>query len=186
MTSHQLHTEIEISASADRVWEVISDFAAYLQWNPYIRSVAGRSEQDARLRITVQPIGGKPIRFSPVVLTAKAGKELRWRDRLLLPGIFDGEHSFFIEPLDEGKVRFKHSEHFSGLLVGLLRASLLECLPWHSDSWISGNLHIESAMLFFLSGSWIPAKIKPEKKEGVMLPSKAVANFMDYQKMTTF
>jgi len=40
-------------------------------------------------------------------------------------------------------------------------------------------------MLFFPLGSRIPAKIKPVKKEGVMLLSKAVANFMDYQKMNS-
>jgi len=40
-------------------------------------------------------------------------------------------------------------------------------------------------MLFFLSGSRIPAKIKPVKKEVAMLLSEAVANFMDYQKMNS-
>lgn len=124
MARHQLHTEIEISASAERVWAVLSDFASYPQWNPFIRSAAGAPEQGARLRITVQASGGKPMRFSPVVLTAQAGRELRWLGRFLLPGLFDGEHRFVIQPLDEGKVRFEHSERFSGLLVGLLRASL--------------------------------------------------------------
>ncbi len=124
MTTHQLRTEIEINASAQRVWAVLSDFASYPQWNPFIRSATGDLQAGARLRITVQPSGGKPMRFSPVVLTLQEGRELRWRGRLLFPRVFDGEHRFVIEPLDEGKVRFEHSEDFSGLLVGLLRASL--------------------------------------------------------------
>ena len=64
------------------------------------------------------------MRFSPVLLEAEAGRELRWQGRLLLPGVFDGEHSFVIEPLGERKVRFIQSERFNGLLVGLFRTSL--------------------------------------------------------------
>ena len=124
MAIHHLSTEIEIEASAERVWAVLTDFASYPRWNPFIRSVMGVPQKGARLRISVQPSGGKAMRFTPVVLAAEAGRELRWLGRLLLPGIFDGEHSFVIEPQGEGKVRFQQSERFSGFLVGLFRAGL--------------------------------------------------------------
>ncbi|WP_440995546.1 SRPBCC family protein [Arhodomonas sp. SL1] len=124
MATHHLHTEIEINASAERVWAVLSDFASYPQWNPFIKSVAGTPQQGVRLQIAIQPSGGKVMRFSPIVLTADAGRELRWLGRFLFPGIFEGEHRFLIEPLGEGKVRFQQSERFSGLLVSLLRSSL--------------------------------------------------------------
>ena len=124
MATHHLHTEVDIDATAERVWAVLSDFASYPQWNPFIRSVEGVPQQGARLRIVVQPSGSKVMRFSPVVLAAEAGRELRWLGRFVLPGVFDGEHRFAIELLGEGKVRFHQSERFSGILVGLLRASL--------------------------------------------------------------
>lgn len=124
MAIHTLHTEIEIDASAARVWAVLSDFVSYPQWNPFIRSVVGALRQGVRLRITIQPSGGRAMRFSPVVLVAEAGRELRWLGRFLIPGLFDGEHSFVIEPLPEAKVRFQQNERFSGILVGLFRASL--------------------------------------------------------------
>lgn len=124
MATHHLHSEIEIEAPAERVWTVLVDFASYPQWNPFVRSAVGVAQQGSQLQIAVQPSGGKAMRFSPVVLVAKAGRELRWLGRFLVPGLFDGEHSFIIEPLAEGKVRFQQSERFSGILVGLLRASL--------------------------------------------------------------
>lgn len=124
MASHHLHTEIEIEASAERVWSVLTDFVAYPQWNPFIKSVAGEPEQGARLQIAVQPSGGKLMRFAPVVLAAESGHELRWLGHFLFPGVFDGEHCFLIEPLGQGKVLFQQSERFSGVLVRLLRTSL--------------------------------------------------------------
>jgi hypothetical protein len=55
-------------------------------------------------------------------LTAQAARELRWKGKLLLPGIFDGEHSFRLEPSGD-RTRFVHGEKFSGLLVALMGAS---------------------------------------------------------------
>lgn len=125
MATHHIHTEIEINASAQRVWAVLVDFASYPKWNPFIKSVVGIPEQGARLQIQVQPADGKIMRFSPNVLTVQAERELSWLGRLIIPGLFDGTHHFLIEPLAEGKVRFEQSERFSGLLVGLLPASLM-------------------------------------------------------------
>ena len=124
MANHQLHTEIDIEASAERVWAILTDFASYPDWNPFVRSVVGEPRESARLQIVVQPSGGKAMRFSPIVLTAEPNRELRWLGRFLFPGLFDGEHAFAIEPLSEGKVRFRQSEKFSGILVGLFRSSL--------------------------------------------------------------
>ena len=57
--------------------------------------------------------------FKPTVLSIEPGRELRWIGRLLMPGLFDGEHAFTIEPLDVERVRFIQSEKFTGLLVFL-------------------------------------------------------------------
>ncbi|WP_345971000.1 SRPBCC domain-containing protein [Sulfurimonas sp. HSL1-6] len=124
MAIHELHTEIEIDAPAERVWEILADFTAYPQWNPFIRSIQGTPTQGKRLQVEIQPSGSKPMRFSPAVLAAEAGRELRWLGRFLFPGLFDGEHAFVIEALDEDKVRFQQNERFSGILVGLFRSSL--------------------------------------------------------------
>src|SRR5690625_6444728 len=81
MAIHHLHTEIEIDASAERVWAVLCDFSSYPQWNPFIKSVTGAPQQGARLQIVVQPSGGKAMRFKPLVLAAEKGRELRWLGR---------------------------------------------------------------------------------------------------------
>jgi hypothetical protein len=113
----QLQTQIEIDAPAKRVWEVLTDFASYPQWNPFIRHISGRPAPGERLQVRLAPPGGRAITFKPKVLTAEPNRELRWLGRLLVPGVFDGEHSFTIESLEESRVRFVQREAFKGLLV---------------------------------------------------------------------
>jgi len=69
-------------------------------------------------------VGGRGMTFRPTVLEADPGRRLRWLGRLLLPGIFDGEHSFDIEPLNAGRVRLVQQEVYRGLLVPLMARSL--------------------------------------------------------------
>jgi hypothetical protein len=120
----EIHTEIEIHAPAERVWQVLTDFAAYPQWNPFIRRVEGEVRVGARLQVFVQPSSGKGMSFRPTVLTAEPNRELRWLGHLWVPGLFDGEHSFTIEPLGEDLVRFIQSERFGGLFLPLLAKML--------------------------------------------------------------
>lgn len=119
-----LHTEIEIKASAQQVWAILSDFQAYPAWNPFIKSVVGKPEQGEKLHIEVQPGDGKSMRFSPKVLIAEPERELRWLGQLGVRGLFDGEHYFIIKAVSESLVHFQHGERFSGLFVGMLRSSL--------------------------------------------------------------
>jgi hypothetical protein len=120
----QLHTEVEIRGPAERVWELLTDFASYPQWNPFIRHISGHPAPGERLQARLEPPGGRAMTFKPKVLTAEPNRELRWLGHLLLPGLFDGEHSFTIEPLEGNRVRFVQREAFKGLLVPLFTRSL--------------------------------------------------------------
>jgi hypothetical protein len=120
----ELNTEIEINASAERVWRLLTDFEAYPQWNPFIRSIEGKPESNSKLKIFIQPSGTSGMKFSPTVLKAEPPKELRWLGRLLIRGLFDGEHILIIEPLAENRIKFVQREKFSGLLVPLFWRSL--------------------------------------------------------------
>ena len=118
-----IETSIDIAALPSRVWSIFTDFAAYPEWNPFITRVAGYPRVGERLVITIQPPGRKAMMFRPVVLAATPDVELRWRGRLLMPGLFDGEHIFRLSPAGDG-CRLDHSETFTGLLSGLLGGTL--------------------------------------------------------------
>lgn len=113
----QLETEIEINAPAERVWKVLTDFHAHPIWNPFIKELRGKPAVGEKLRVFIQPPGGKGMVFKPTVLKVDEDRELRWLGKLFISGLFDGEHYFRIEPVDEDRVRFIQGEIFSGLLV---------------------------------------------------------------------
>jgi hypothetical protein len=120
----ELCSEIEIHASSERVWQILSDFNTFAGWNPFIRWVKGEAKTGARLEVRIQPSGTSGMTFKPTVLKAEPNRELRWLGRLLIPGLFDGEHIFSIKALGVQHVRFTQREIFTGWLVPLMAGSL--------------------------------------------------------------
>jgi hypothetical protein len=120
----ELRSKIEIQASAERVWQLLTDFPSFPQWNPFIRKATGNIQVGERLEVNIQPSGASGMTFRPTVLKAEPNRELRWLGHLLISGLFDGEHIFTIEPLGEGRVRFTQREVFTGLLVPLFARGL--------------------------------------------------------------
>jgi hypothetical protein len=122
--AREINTTIEINAPANTVWDVLTDFSRYGEWNPFIRSIHGKAEQGEQLEILIQPPGGTGMTFRPLILVLQPEAELRWLGRLILPGIFDGEHQFQLKPIGESRTRLIHRETFSGLLAPLLWRNL--------------------------------------------------------------
>ncbi|MFQ6055434.1 MAG: SRPBCC family protein [Methanosarcinales archaeon] len=97
----ELYTEIEIEASADRVWQMLTDFSAFPQWNPFIRRASGEAKTGVQLEVYIHPPGARGMNFRPTVVKVEPNRELRWLGRLLMPGLFDGEHIFTIESIEQ-------------------------------------------------------------------------------------
>ena len=116
----QLHAEIEIEATPDRAWEVLTDFATYHDWNPFIVQAAGQPAAGTRLELHMRLSGRRPTTIRPEVLEADPAHRLRWLGRLLVPGLFDGEHTFTLEPAGPGRTRLTQQEEFRGLLAPLV------------------------------------------------------------------
>ncbi len=126
----QVRTETVINASPERVWDVLTDFRAYSQWNPFITGISGKLAQGEQLQVIVHQPGGRELSFHPKVLKVAAARELRWKAQLMFGGLFDGEHYFELHAAegDEGlqQTRLVHGEQFSGLLVKMLTRRLTQ------------------------------------------------------------
>ena len=120
----ELFTEIEIQAPADKVWRILTDLSRFAEWNPFIRKAQGEVKKGARLHVHIVPPNSKGMTFKPSVTRVVQGWEFRWLGRLILPGLFDGEHIFEIVPIDNTAVRFIQREKFRGVLVPIFWRNL--------------------------------------------------------------
>jgi hypothetical protein len=115
-----ISTTVDIGAPAQAVWDVLTDFAAYGEWNPHMR-IEGTAQAGTRLVVHMSANGGRGMAFRPTVLAAAPGRELRWVGKLGVGGIADGEHFFVLTPSADGTTRLTHGETFSGALVALVK-----------------------------------------------------------------
>ena len=122
MPSLTIDTTVDIDASREAVWDVLTDFARYSEWNPSMR-IEGSPEVGTKLVVHLHADGGHGMTFKPTVLAAAPGEELRWLGKLGFHGIADGEHFFILTTNDDGTTRLNHGERFSGVLVALSRGS---------------------------------------------------------------
>ncbi len=113
-------TEIEIYAPPSSVWKILTDFEKYPTWNPFIKKISGIPTKNEKLEVHMpDPRGGTMI-FTPTVLVAEMGRELRWLGRSE-GDAFNGEHRFLIEPVENNnEVHFTQSEKFTGSMVASL------------------------------------------------------------------
>ncbi len=119
----QLRTEIEIAAPAATVWDVLTDFAAYHEWNPFITTLSGPLQVGERLTVVVSPPEISEFRLRPRVLVCDENRELRWLGSWGAEFLFRGEHFFRLVETDSG-TRFVHGEDFEGMLVKLMSKQL--------------------------------------------------------------
>ncbi len=119
-----VYSEIVINATPEKVWKVFTDFAAYPQWNPFIKSFSGKPVVGGNIEVLLHLPGGKPMTFKPLVLQYQQNKELRWIGKLFVGRIFDGEHTFQLKDNGDGTTTFIQYEHFRGILIPFMKQML--------------------------------------------------------------
>jgi hypothetical protein len=115
----EVRAEIEINSYPECVWKILTDFATYDQWNPFINRIIGLPTEGSKIDIYIETPSGKNRKYSPRITKVEEGRELRWFGKSSLPGFLNAEHIFTIEELQPGRVRFTQREVFDGLLTRL-------------------------------------------------------------------
>jgi hypothetical protein len=108
------------------VWRVLTDFARYPAWNPFVVSVDGMAAHHARLAVRLQPWEGRLWRSRPQIVRFSEERELCWRSRLVVPGLLERRHCFHLHPDGPGRTRFVQRREFRGVLSRLVRTSVTE------------------------------------------------------------
>lgn len=114
----ELCTEIEIQASPEKIWQILTDLDKYPEWNPFIIHAIGAAKVGDTVDIDFQS-DSKGLKLHCTVVRSVSNRELCWQYHVLHPVVFRGEHSFSLEPIEPNRVRFIDREIFNGLLVPL-------------------------------------------------------------------
>jgi len=108
--------EVVINATAEEVWEVLTDLEKHSEWNPLIYRATGAIVDGQVVRVSARS-ASYDMNFRARVIRVEPNREFEWHWHILLPFLFRGEHIFKIEPIDEQSVRFINQEIFKGLLI---------------------------------------------------------------------
>lgn len=128
MNEHQVEAAIEIDAPLDEVWAVMTDLAAYAEWNPFIYGVDGvpaALDVGARFVLRVRWSDGKTVRSREHVVAVEPPAGAAPRRALLayrfggpLPALYlvRATRHQWLEQDPGGPTRYRTREVFHGLL----------------------------------------------------------------------
>ncbi len=119
MTERQLalmriETEILISAPITQVWDILTDYANYSIWNPYIVQIDGIAQAGSLIDVHSMMITGSAPIVAPVLVISVDPYEMRWEGGLPDRSKFKGDHFFSLDARYPQTTRLCHHEDFSG------------------------------------------------------------------------
>jgi len=109
-----LSHRIAIHAEPDRVWQVLTEFSAYPDWNPYLKRVTGELGIKRKLKIEMQLQTGHPYLAKPRVLEIENESKLTFRSRLYFPGFYDVTHFFVVLPTTKHRTELTYTQEWKG------------------------------------------------------------------------
>lgn len=115
--SQSVHRELVVDARRDDVWRLLTDFARYEDWNPYITHASGRAREGTEVDLHIDPLHSAPHDVECDVIDVKWMRKIFWRCRDYAPGLLDREHTFRVLPLGRDRVRLVYDGRWEGIFV---------------------------------------------------------------------
>jgi hypothetical protein len=115
-----IDTSIDIDAPPAVVWAQLIDLASYPEWNPNVTVAEGDLREGATLDIRIERAGAKPREMTVTVTEVEDQRRLEWVGSVGFGWLFQGRHSFELEPLEGGGTRLHNREEVSGLLASFV------------------------------------------------------------------
>lgn len=116
---------INISASPETIWELLSDTSKISDWNSTIISLSGEIalNQTINLKSTAAP----ERTFNLKVTTLNAPHKMVWEDGMA--PMFKGVRTYTLTANDDGTTDFAMRENFSGVMLPMIKSSLPDFRP---------------------------------------------------------
>ena len=111
--SLHIETSIRISAPPDRVWALLTDFAGYRRWNPWVIEVQGGLAAGGILALRLVHVPGEKPTFSRVRLLSADFPVMHWEGGHEDATYFRGNRRFCCEAEGDACL-FRQEEAFTG------------------------------------------------------------------------
>jgi hypothetical protein len=126
-------TTFAVEAPAERVWEVLTDFDRWAEWNPSVPSIEGEPRVGSTVALTLAMPGRPSAKVKAALTEVVPERRLVWDGTVGPKWLFAGHREFLIEPQPDGTVLFTHVEDVSGLLFPLFRAFMGGAIRRHHE-----------------------------------------------------
>ncbi len=120
----QFSAEVDINGTPEQVWAVLTNAAAYPDWDPNMNSIEGSISLGEQL-VLHTTLSKRAFKVN--VKELSTNKRMVWTSGMPL-GLFKGERTFEITPTDNG-VHFRLHEVFSGIMSPLIGRMIPDLHP---------------------------------------------------------
>ncbi|MCU0445846.1 MAG: SRPBCC domain-containing protein [Microscillaceae bacterium] len=119
----QYHTTIKINAPVEAVWQALTDFSAFPDWNPLVSKASGKVAEGEIIKTFIKPLNAE---FSPKLIKVIENQELTWLGVRFAKFLLNGEHYYKLEKISDKQTRLLHGEYFRGWLSNFISDRLLK------------------------------------------------------------
>lgn len=112
--------ELTIEAPAEAVWQVLTDFAQYRRWNPFVLECRTSLQPGEPIRMDVALVGTQKVEEIIESCTPGAGFVYHMKPYPL--GALSSRRSHEIRPLDGNRAHYRSYFHLEGWLMPVVRA----------------------------------------------------------------
>jgi hypothetical protein len=116
--------EVNIGASAERIWSLLIDAKDFPRWNSTVTKIEGEIREGEKL---VLHVPGTDRTFTPKVSGMVRLQRMTWTGGFA--PMFQGVRTFELKPGSDGSTDFVMQERFSGLMLPLIKGSLPDFGP---------------------------------------------------------
>ena len=130
--TRRIHNEIDIDATAEQVWDVLTDGTTLAKHNPVFGQLGDTVHPGDTWTLEFAVAGRKkPVRSKVTLERADEPSWIAWTGGI--KGLMFAHHGFRIEDRDDGGVKVTHYENFDGFLVRFLGGPIAGAEKSHAE-----------------------------------------------------
>lgn len=111
---------ININATPQRIWGLLTNAADFSRWNSTVESIEGNIAQGEKIKLRAKIAPGRV--FNLAIKEFVPSQKLVWADGMA--PMFSGVRTFTLTPNADGSTHFSMSETIKGLMMPMIAGSL--------------------------------------------------------------